>query len=210
MMSTSQYISRSDTMRLNDKHTFYKISKLLFISYMIIFVWVVIFKCNWIDDLRITHRYISSITFYERVINVGEIQSLIYRVQTGEIFHRSILEPFLNIVIFVPVGMYVTLFQNKKRIFNTYLVSLAISFATELIQLGTMIGGFSYLDIITNVTGGLIGYFIYRILYNEKRFYGLSIASISVMSLLAPIAVFAIINTILNMEFYIDVTLRRL
>ena len=197
-------------MILNDKHTFYKISKLLFISYMIIFVWVVIFKCNWIDDLRITHRYISSITFYERVINVGEIQSLIYRIQTGEIFHRSILEPFLNIVIFVPVGMYITLFQRNKRIFNTYLLSLAISFLIELIQLVTLIGGFSYLDIVTNVTGGVIGYFVYRILYNEKRFHSLSIASIIVLILIAPISVFSIINTVINIEFYIDVALRRL
>ena len=197
-------------MRLNDKHTFYKISKLLFISYMIIFIWVVIFKCNWIDDLRITHQQISRLSFYERVINTSEIQSLIYRIQIGEIFHRGLLEPFLNIVIFVPVGMYVTLFQNRKRVFNTYLVSLAISFSIELIQLATMIGGFSYLDIITNVTGGIIGYFIYRILYSEKRIHNLSIASVIVLSLIAPIAVFSIINTALNIEFYVDVVLRRL
>lgn len=210
MMSINQYISRSDTMILNDKHTFYKISKLLFVFYMIIFIWVVIFKCNWVDDLRITHQYISSISLYERVINLGEMKSLIYRIQIGEIFHRSLLEPFLNIVIFVPVGMYITIFQNKKRIFNTYLVSLTISLLIELVQLATMIGGFSYLDIITNVTGGLIGYFIYRILYSEKRICGLSVASVIVLSLIAPIAIFSIINTSLNIEFYIDVILRRL
>ncbi len=210
MMSINQYISRFDIMRLNDKLTFNRISKLLFLFYMIIFIWVVIFKCNLIDDLRITHQQISRLSFYERVINPSEIQSLIYRIQIGEIFHRSLLEPFLNIVIFVPVGMYVTLFQNKKRIFNTYFVSLAISFSIELIQLATMIGGFSYLDIITNVTGGLIGYVIYRILYSEKRIHNLSIASVIVLSLIAPIAVFSIINTALNIEFYIDVVLRRL
>ena len=195
---------------LNSKKTLYTLSRLVFASYMIIFIWIVIFKCGFVDDLKITHKYISSLTLYQRIINPAEIQSLIYRIQIGEYFHRSILEPFLNIVIFVPVGLYVTFFQNEKRIFNTYLISFAVSMALELIQLATMIGGFSFLDLVTNTIGGIIGYFVYKLIYNESRVKGLNIISVIVSIIAIPIAVFAIYNTAINIDFYIDIVLRRL
>lgn len=195
---------------LNSKKTLDTLSRLVFASYMIIFIWIVIFKCGFVDDLKITHKYISSLTIYQRIINPAEIQSLIYRIQIGEYFHRSILEPFLNIVIFVPVGLYVTFFQNKKRIFNTYLISFAISMAIELIQLATMIGGFSFLDLVTNTIGGIAGYFAYKLIYNESRVKVLNIISVIVSIIALPIAIYAIYNVANNIDFYIDVVLRRL
>lgn len=195
---------------LSDRKTFYDISRLLFISYIIIFIWIVIFKCSLVDDLKITHQTISKLSFYERILNPSEIESLIYRIQIGEYFHRSILEPLLNIVIFVPIGLYITFFQKEKSILNTFLVSLAMSLSIELIQLATMIGGFSFLDLITNVIGGVIGYSAYRIIYREKRIRILNIISIVLLSISAPISIFGIISTIANIDFYIDVVLRRL
>ena len=197
-------------MNINDKKTLNCISKILFISYMIIFVWVVIFKCGFVDDLKITHQFQSRLSFWERIINTSEIENLIYRIQIGEYFHRGILEPFLNIIIFIPVGLYITFFQKEKRIFNTYIISMGISLAIELIQLTTMIGGFSFLDLVTNVTGGLMGCLIYHILYDDKRICVLNIASIVSSIFLVPIALFAIYNTIVNIQFYVDVVLRRL
>ena len=197
-------------LNLDSKKTFYDISKILFISYTIIFIWIVIFKCSLVDDLKITHQNISRLSLYERLLNTSEIESLIYRIQTGEYLHRSILEPFLNIVIFVPIGMYVTYFQRKKSIFNTYITSLILSLSIELIQFATMIGGFSYLDLITNVIGGILGYFAYRIIYRETRIRILNAISIVFVSLAAPIAILAIVSTIANINFYIDVVLRRL
>ena len=195
---------------LNSKKTLDTLSRLVFASYMIIFIWIVIFKCGFVDDLKITHKYISSLTIYQRIINPAEIQSLIYRIQIGEYFHRSILEPLLNIVIFVPVGLYVTFFQNEKRIFNTYLISFAISMAIELIQLTTMIGGFSFLDLVTNTIGGIAGYFAYKLIYNESRVKVLNIISVIVSIIALPIAIYAIYNAVNNIDFYIDVVLRRL
>ena len=197
-------------LNLDSKKTFYDISKILFISYTIIFIWIVIFKCSLVDDLKITHQNISRLSLYERLLNTSEIESLIYRIQTGEYLHRSILEPFLNIVIFVPIGMYVTYFQRKKSIFNTYITSLILSLSIELIQFATMIGGFSYLDLITNVIGGILGYFAYRIIYRETRIRILNAISIVFVSLAAPIAILAIVSTIANIDFYVDVVLRRL
>ena len=197
-------------MNVNDKKTLNCISKILFISYMIIFIWIVIFKCGFVDDLKIKHQIQSRLSLCERIINTGEIKNLIYRIQIGEYFHRGILEPFLNIIIFIPVGIYITFFQKEKRIFNTYITSVVISLAIELTQLATMIGGFSFLDLVTNVAGGLIGCLIYHIIYDDKRIRVLNIASIVSSIFMVSIALFAIYNTIINIQFYIDVALRRL
>ena len=185
-------------------------SKVLFTSYVIIFVWIVIFKCGLVDDLKITHYYISKMTWYERLINISEIESLIYRIRIGEYFHRSILEPFLNIVIFVPLGVCITYFQSRKRIFNTYIISFVISLLIELAQFITMVGGFSYLDLVTNVIGGILGYFACLIIYDKERIYKLNFVSIVFLIIAIPIAAFSIYSTIANISFYIDVILRRL
>ena len=89
-------------------------------------------------------------------------------------------------------------------------MSMAISLSVEVIQLLTMIGGFSYLDLITNIVGGIIGYYVYKIIYSERRVRILSIISISFLILAIPIAILAIFSTIANLDFYIDVALRRI
>lgn len=210
MTNINPYINKYETYVVKRQKTFNILSKALFTSYVIIFVWIVIFKCGLVDDLKITHYYISKMTWYERLINISEIESLIYRIRIGEYFHRSILEPFLNIVIFVPLGMYITYFQSRKRIFNTYIISFVISLLIELAQFITMIGGFSYLDLVTNVIGGILGYFACLIIYDKERIYKLNIVSIVFLIIAIPIAAFSIYSTIANISFYIDVILRRL
>jgi glycopeptide antibiotics resistance protein len=73
-----------------------------------------------------------------------------------------------------------------------------------------MIGGFSFLDLITNVIGGAIGYCAYRIIYRETRIRMLNAISIAFLSLATPTAIFAILSTIANIDFYIDVVLRKI
>ena len=74
----------------------------------------------------------------------------------------------------------------------------------------TLIGGFSYLDLLTNTLGGIIGYYIYKLIYREKNIRGLNIASIIMILLFVPIVVFAAINTLINIEIYIDIILRKI
>jgi glycopeptide antibiotics resistance protein len=209
MMNINQFTSRFKA-SLDKEETLFNISRILFPTYIVFFLWVIIFKCNWIEDMLITHNAIKNMNFYQRVFNFSEIQSVLYSIKTGDIWNRGMLEPFLNIVIFIPFGLYLAFFFKERRSINTCLTSIAISFALETTQLLTMIGGFSYLDIITNSIGGVIGYYLYKLIYRKDFLLGLNIASVIMLVLLFPVAIFASVNTLINIETYIDIILRKI
>jgi glycopeptide antibiotics resistance protein len=65
-----------------------------------------------------------------------------------------------NILIFIPFGLFVGNYVNPKKVSTPLLVTLVVSMSVEFIQLN--IGrSFDVDDIILNVFGSMIGYFLY-------------------------------------------------
>ena len=79
-----------------------------------------------------------------------------------------------NIMLFVPWGFLIRLYNSKKphgaAFFKTLLISLCTTCAIEITQLITTVGNFEFTDILSNFIGGFIGAFIGGILV---RFFGL-------------------------------------
>lgn len=77
-------------------------------------------------------------------------------------FYRQVT---LNVIMTVPFGILFPLFDRKeKRFLKTVFFTFLLSFTIEILQ--PLINGFrssDITDIITNVTGGIIGYVIYLI-----------------------------------------------
>lgn len=70
-----------------------------------------------------------------------------------------------NILLFVPFGIFVSLYVNKKSFLPVFLISLITSVSIEFTQ--TIIGRTADVDdVMLNVLGGLIGYFL---LYGAKE-----------------------------------------
>ena len=84
---------------------------------------------------------------------------------TSILFYKNVLG---NVLLFIPFGYFVNyILKNRKFIIGTTL-TLITSLSIELIQMN--IGrSFDIDDIILNLTGGIVGYFIYKILYNIKE-----------------------------------------
>ena len=78
-----------------------------------------------------------------------------------------------NIVIFIPLGAYLSLFKNNKRIITNMLFIFIVSLFVEIIQGILGIGASDIDDIILNCLGGLVGILGYKfllfILRGEKR-----------------------------------------
>jgi len=78
-----------------------------------------------------------------------------------------------NIVIFVPLGIYVSLFKKDKRVISNLLIIFIVSLFVESIQWLLGIGVSDIDDIILNCLGGCIGIFMYKfllfILRDEKK-----------------------------------------
>lgn len=82
------------------------------------------------------------------------------RYQIGtRLFYRNIIG---NIILFIPFGFFVSHYLRLERKSFIFFLTLFVSIVIELIQL--KIGrAFDVDDIILNIVGGIIGYFIYRI-----------------------------------------------
>jgi len=68
-----------------------------------------------------------------------------------------------NIVIFIPLGTYLSLFKNNKSVKSTLLYIFLVSLFVEIIQGLLGIGASDIDDIILNSLGGLIGIFGYKV-----------------------------------------------
>ena len=77
----------------------------------------------------------------------------------SNLFYRNI---FGNLLLFLPYGLYITHYLDLKRPLSVMGYAFVISLSIELIQ--SIIGRvFDVDDIILNVLGALLGYFIYRL-----------------------------------------------
>lgn len=78
-----------------------------------------------------------------------------------------------NIVIFIPLGTYLSLFKNNKRVITNLLFIFIVSLFIEIIQGLLGIGASDIDDIILNCLGGLVGILGYKfllfILQDEKK-----------------------------------------
>lgn len=126
-----------------EKFVIYKeISMLAFLLYSLLLFYVVTFQdVNYGTD--------NFIPFKE-----------ILRYEVGSrVFIRNILG---NIILFIPFGIFVSFFLKTRKIYPIFIISLITSSVIEYSQL--KIGRtFDIDDIILNMLGGLIGYFVYLI-----------------------------------------------
>jgi len=75
-----------------------------------------------------------------------------------------------NIIPFIPIGFLIPINYYKLRGFiKTLLMSLIFIIVIEAIQFVTMLGYFDIDDIVLNLLGSLIGYFIYKAKSKKKK-----------------------------------------
>ena len=201
-------------MNIKKDQTLNLLSKIIFIIYIGLIVWVIMFKCNLIDSLNMTYEYLKDMNIKERF--------LIFSTPFKNYFPESINAPkyifaeddLLNIIIFIPIGLYLSYFIKNKKFIKVSLITFGISLFFELFQLLTIIGSFTLQDLMTNLVGGIIGYLLYKLLFIKKvsklRTIILNVLSIVAIIVFVPILLYGIVNTIKHFDFYIDILTRRL
>ena len=127
----------------NEKAILYKeIFNLLFILYILCLFHAVTYQdVSWASANLIPFKYILRYDF------------------GSNLFYRNI---FGNLLLFLPYGLYITYYLDLKKPLSVMGYAFIVSLSIELIQ--SIIGRvFDVDDIILNVLGALLGYFIYRL-----------------------------------------------
>ena len=99
-----------------------------------------------------------------------------------------------NMIMFIPFGFFTSYFLKLKKIYSVFILTLLTSITIETTQL--LIGRvFDIDDILLNILGGLIGYFIFKIIYKIKflkkeSIYNIIISVILILIVLYLLGVF--------------------
>ena len=171
-----------------------------------ILIWGIILKRNQIETIRHNFNYMITLDLFSRF--TYSLNPFINTATTKK-------EIVLNIIAFMPFGFLVSALFEKQRMLKTIFITLFITLIFESIQAFSAIGGFSTIDIICNSLGGIIGcifcslcmFILAKIKQQsvvEKTMKILIVLSYIILTLILS---FAIINTILNIEFYISLYL---
>ena len=173
-------------MKTAQRNKMKKWTRVLLAIYLVVLSWIILFKMQFDISLlqNMNFRSINLIPFSGSLI-VND------RVDVSEII--------LNIVAFVPFGVYLAMLKTNWRVPQKVLPIFSVSLLYEVIQYIFAIGGSDITDLIGNTLGGVIGIGIFVILH---RLLGKK--TIKVLNLLATIGtiitvLFLALLTIANM-----------
>ncbi|EGT3847991.1 glycopeptide resistance protein VanZ1 [Clostridioides difficile] len=152
----------------------HNITKGLFIVYIIVLTWIILFKLQFdISSLETMNlRSINLVPFAGSLI-------INNRVDTSEII--------LNVVIFVPFGIYVCMLKEKWSFIKKVIPIFITSLAFETLQYIFALGASDITDLIGNTLGGIIGIAVFMLL--SKIFKNNAIKIINVLALIVTIIV---------------------
>lgn len=115
---------------------------------------------------------------------------------TSRLFIKNVLG---NMIMFLPFGFFVSFYLKSEKIYLPVILTLIASISIELVQLS--IGRvFDVDDIILNLLGGIIGYFIYsifRIISEKLPKFCRSEWFLNILSVIVLVALVAAITIIL-------------
>jgi glycopeptide antibiotics resistance protein len=155
----------------------------ILVSYIIILIWGIVFKCNVNAELNIQKNLAMSV--WERLSQNPIPFQAFYHGIVGRRKYE-ILAGVFNIICFIPLGAILNFLIDRKRgLIYTALAVLGV----EIFQLFSGLGGFDYSDIILNTLGAYLGYVICSAILKRMS---IKVVNTIALSLVFPFAVFAI------------------
>ena len=161
----------------------YNLTRILFAVYTLILAWILLFKMSFSIDELYKNRSINIIPFMGSVIVNGKI---------------DVSEIINNILVFIPVGIYVCMLKKDWSILKKISVGFFISLGIEVLQFVLAIGATDITDLIGNTLGGIIGigvfYLFSKVFKNKTNKIINILASIATILLIALISILVLAN----------------
>lgn len=161
-------------------------------TYAICLIWVISFKCNIVQPVVESRYFMGKMSFFERVL-----------YSASRFVKTTDEEFFVNILLFIPLGLATPFFFKKRIYICTVLSGLAISLAFEISQIIDCIGGFTYIDIYCNTLGAMLGAILHFYLINKIRDTHIKAALIVCTVGGALLSAYGILNTIKTFDIYV-------
>lgn len=126
-----------------------RMTSILFAIYLMSLVWIIVLKFDITFSAMGTMQNVNLVPFSAPTRVNGEVM-------------RS--EMYLNMLIFMPFGIYLEILFKKWHIFLKVFLFFLVSSSFETLQYIFEAGASDITDIITNVLGGILGIVLYKVL----------------------------------------------
>lgn len=195
----------------NKTHTILSVLlAIILVLYSIIVIWGVILKCNQVDILERTYFAWKDLTIHERIFLNDDFDTWLEKAKMGDVFNDNLLTVVLNCILLLPTGLILTYFSKSKNVILITFYCLLISLALEVFQLFTILGSFSFTDLVTNSFSGLLGAILYKIIYRQNRERVFIVLAVIILVILVPFTAFITANSIEIMDLYVAIINRTL
>jgi glycopeptide antibiotics resistance protein len=153
-----------------------KLTIVLFVIYLIALFWILLFKLG-VQFSYMGNRNVNLIPFSDGKIDVGEI--------------------ILNVVIFVPLGIYAGVLFTKQAFGANLFFFFLFSSMFEVLQFVLRVGAFDITDIITNTLGGIVGLMIFKAI---EQLFKNSVKAQKFINIIAAIGTVLMISLLLLLK----------
>ena len=170
----------------------------------LLLLWVLWLKFSNSASILDTYLFWVNHSLKERFLFVINIKKPAFSVET------IVNDIIPNLLVFAPFGIILNHIPWKKSFIRNLLVCFSFSLFIELLQFFTIIGFFSYIDLITNTTGYLLGFAVFKIFEPKLSLKATAIFYRIINTAMLCTFVFAVIVTIDNMDTLIGVITRRI
>ena len=162
--------------------------------YVLLLVWAIVFKFSFISQIKIN----SSIPLGRCILNGLCFFDFFLESNPWRLL-RGLLIAILNVILFMPWGIYASFFYDKKRAVG---FACVFSCVVECTQLFARFGVFSVEDITLNTLGAFLGVLLF-----ERLIGNLSHATVQKINQVTvrigtPFTVIAYVNVIVAMILY--------
>ena len=156
------------------------LTRILFAVYFLILVWILLFKMSFSLDELYKSRSINLIPFMGSVI------------VNGRIYINEIID---NILVFIPIGIYICMLKEDWSILRKISVGFFISLGIEVLQFILAIGATDITDLLGNTLGGILGIGVFYLF--SKLFKNKTNKIINTLALIATILLVSMISILL-------------
>lgn len=170
-----------DRKKHRDLCTADRITMLLLAIYLLVMTWILLFKLG-VQFSYMTERRMNLLPFREVFALNGRLDRM---------------EILLNVLIFVPLGLYAGILFRDWNLRAKLTLFLLASVLFEALQYAFSIGAFDATDLVTNTLGGMLGLLLY---WAIEKILGIPRRAQHLVNILAAFGTVAVIAFLLSIK----------